>query len=144
MIRLIWLTLHLPSIKFGKALIYASFHESKLQDFVSFHEYKHQDFGSLRESRHQDLCNLDKEIKWKLKYTISHEVIYIASYPNGKGYWYNVMVEWGTGYNTTESLTIIIWGDTITCALYSDDSQEKGEWHKSGRFSHFWFFPPYT
>ena len=47
-------------LKYYKALIYASFHESKLQDFVSFHEYKHQDFGSLRESRHQDLCNLDK------------------------------------------------------------------------------------
>ena len=93
MIRFIGVTLNYPLIKSGKDFIYTSLHVSNHLYFVSFHEYKHQDFGSLRESRHQDLCNLDKEIKWKLKYTISHEVIYIASYPNGKGYWYNVMVE---------------------------------------------------
>ena len=37
------------------------------------------------------------------------------------------MVKLGTGETITESLDIIIGSDTITCALYADDGQEKGE-----------------
>ena len=37
------------------------------------------------------------------------------------------MVKWWTGETITESLTIIIGVDTITCALYADDGQERGE-----------------
>ena len=35
------------------------------------------------------------------------------------------MVEWRTGDNITESITIIIGGDTLKCDLYEDDGQEK-------------------
>ena len=31
------------------------------------------------------------------------------------------MVKWGKGETITESLTIIIGGDTVTCDLYADD-----------------------
>ena len=49
------------------------------------------------------------------------------SHPNDKRSWYNFMFRWGTGENITESLTIIIGVDTVVCALYVDDGQEKGE-----------------
>ena len=63
------------------------------------------------------------DIFWKLKHIVSHEGLHIAPHPNEKGSWYNFMVEWGTGDNTTETLTIIIGGDTTTCDLYADNSQ---------------------
>ena len=79
----------------------------------------------------------DEAILWKIKHINSHEGLHIAYHPNNKGSWYNVMVEWVTGKTNTYSLTVIMGGDIITCALYGDDSQEKWEWHKQGRFSFF-------
>ena len=64
---------------------------------------------------------------WKLKSIVSHEGLHIASHPNDKGCWYNLMVELGTGGTTKESITIVIGCDNITCDFYVDDSQEKGE-----------------
>ena len=43
------------------------------------------------------------------------------------GSWFNVMVGWGAGETITEYLTIIIGGDTNTCALYVYDVQKKGQ-----------------
>ena len=37
------------------------------------------------------------------------------------------MVKLGTGETITESLAIIIGSKTITCTLYVDDGQERGE-----------------
>ena len=53
------------------------------------------------------------------------------------------MVEWGTGENILEPLTIIIGGDTVACALYAYDGQEKGEWYKLVSFYYFKFFSRY-
>ena len=50
----------------------------------------------------------DEAIWWKLKRIVSHEGLNIVYHPNSKLSWYNVMVEWGKGETTTESLTIII------------------------------------
>ena len=80
---------------------------------------------------------------WKIKLIVSNEGLNNVSHSNYKEFWYNVMVGWGTGKTITESLTIIIGGDTVTCVLYADDGKEKGEQQKSGRFSYFYIFPPY-
>ena len=84
-------------------------------------------FGYLCEYKHQDLGNLDESILWKIKRIFPHEGIHISSHPNETGSWYNVMVEWRTGDNITESFTIIIGGDTLKCDLYADDGQKKWE-----------------
>ena len=86
MITFIGVTLNYPLIKYGKALIYLSFHEDKHQDFVSF-----------RESKHKDFVNLDEAILWKLKGIISYEGLHIASHKNDNRSWYNFIVKWGTG-----------------------------------------------
>ena len=64
----------------------------------------------------------DNYIVWGLKGITTHEEPFITSQPNYKGYCCNVMVYWGTGDTTTDSLTIIIGGDTITCALCVNDN----------------------
>ena len=48
---------------------------------------------------------------------MSHKEFDILSHPNDKVYCYNIMVSLGTEDNITESTTIIIGGDTITCAV---------------------------
>ena len=66
-------------------------------------------------------------ILWKLKRIVSHEGLHIVYHPNDKVYWNNPMFEWGKGDTNTQSINIIIGDETITCALYADDSQGKGE-----------------
>ena len=61
------------------------------------------------------------------KLTRTAEGLNIESHSNDKGSWYNVMVGWGKGETITESLTIIIGGDTVTCYFYVDDGKGKGE-----------------
>ena len=61
MLRLIGITLKHPLIKYGRYLIYLSFHESKHKYFGSFHESKHLEFGYL-----------DEAILWKLKTVVTN------------------------------------------------------------------------
>ena len=95
-IRSTVVSLNYPLIESGKALIYAFLHESKYRYLGSFHESKHQDFGSFHESKHKYFGNIDDAILGKLKRIISHEGLNIASHPNDKVSWYNVIVKWGT------------------------------------------------
>ena len=58
---------------------------------------------------------------------VSRKGLHIDCYPHEKVSWYNVMVELGTGETITEYLTIIIGGDTVSCALYVDYGPVKWE-----------------
>ena len=80
----------------------------------------------FHKQNHQDFRNLDGAILWRLKHIVSHERLNFEYNPNAKGYWYNVMVKWVTGETITQSTTIMIGGDTVTCAFYAYDGQEKG------------------
>ena len=68
MLQFIVITLNYPLIKYVKSLIYASFHESK-----------HQDFGYFHESRQHNFVNRDKSIFGQFKHIVSHELLNIAS-----------------------------------------------------------------
>ena len=49
----------------------------------------------------------DENIVWGFKVIVAHEVSLNYSHTNYKVSLYNVMVEWETGDNTTEPLSII-------------------------------------
>ena len=62
-----------------------------------------------------------KEILCKLKHINAHKETNIASHPNYKGAWRNVMVEWEIWETTTERLYITTGYDPLICALYTDE-----------------------
>ena len=125
-IRFIGVTLNYPYNKYWKALIY-----------TPFNKYKHEYFGYVHESKNQGFGNCNKSILCKFKHIVSHEGLHIKFHPNAMGSWFNVMVGWGAGETITEYLTIIIGGDTNTCALYVYDVQKKGQSQKLVRFYYF-------
>ena len=100
-LRFIGITLNYHLTEYGKALIYAPFHESKHHLFGYFHKCKHRYLGYFHEYNHQDFRNLDGAILWRLKHIVSNERLNFEYNPNAKGYWYNVMVKWVTGETIT-------------------------------------------
>ena len=56
----------------------------------------------------------------KFKHIAYHEGPLNDSHTNYKGYDYNVLVEWETGDNTTDYLSIIVEDEPVTCYLYTD------------------------
>ena len=56
---------------------------------------------------------------WKFKHIVDHEGPLNDSHTKYKGYIYNVVVEWKTGETNTNTLSIIVADDPVTCDIYT-------------------------
>jgi len=54
--------------------------------------------------------------------TTSHEGPLTPNHPNWKGYRYNVMIEWGDGEISLETLHVISADSPVECAIYMKDN----------------------
>lgn len=102
-------------------------HESELSDdpdrirfLCSVNDDEFEDIVSYNEILERiEKENNSEATMWKYKSIKAHEGPLTPRHPSWKGSSYNVLVEWETGEETYEPLSIIAADDPVSCAIYA-------------------------
>ena len=89
--------------------------EGKVEELITYNQL----LDHLEQADEQDNF-MDQEL-YRFRAIIGHEGALKATDPNWKGSKWNVQIEWGTGENTFEPLSVIAADDLITCAAYAKE-----------------------
>ena len=98
----------------------------KVEELISYNQL----CENLENAQDNDM-GMDQEL-YRFRAIIGHQGPLLASDPDWQGSKYNVQVEWETGENTFESLSIIAADDLVTCAAYAkeNDLLALEGWHR--------------
>ena len=88
----------------------------KVEELISYNQL----LEHLENAQDHDM-GMDQEL-YRFREIIGHQGPLLASDPDWKGSKYIVQVEWETGENTFEPLSIIAADDPFTCAAYAKEN----------------------